>query len=184
MPYLLEAVSMVEEGISIEAIDRAATRYGMPMGPITLADTVGLDICLHVGEIMEKTLDVHTPEILKSMVDRGALGRKTGLGFYEYKNGKLVKTQGALEGPDGRELADRLIGRLLNESVACLREGVVEDADLLDAGVIFGTGFAPFRGGPMHYAKETGIETLLEKFRLLKEKYGPRFAPDAGWDDQ
>ncbi|MBD3620087.1 MAG: enoyl-CoA hydratase/isomerase family protein [Chromatiales bacterium] len=180
MPYLLEAVILYEEGVPREIIDRAARDFGMPMGPIELADTVGLDICQHVGEILAGELGYEVPKALSRMVERGHLGSKSGQGFYDYKQGRRVKTKppeftGSLE-----EIQDRLILRYLNEAVACLREGVVEDADLIDAGMIFGTGFAPFRGGPMHYRAQYAA-ALEKRLRELAETQGPRFAPDAGW---
>jgi 3-hydroxyacyl-CoA dehydrogenase/enoyl-CoA hydratase/3-hydroxybutyryl-CoA epimerase len=115
------------------------------------------------------------------MVDKGLLGRKSGKGFYEYKNGKPVRDTKKTYRGDTRLLQDRLILRLVNEAVACRREGIVEDADLVDAGVIFGTGFAPFRGGPLHYAENEGRDTMLETLKHLQERFGDRFAADKGW---
>ncbi|HID45994.1 MAG TPA: crotonase [Chromatiaceae bacterium] len=183
MPYLLEAVTLLEEGIAAVDIDQAATHFGMPMGPVELADTVGLDICLSVAEKLSETLHNPVPENLRHRVEAGHLGRKTGQGFYVWKKGKAQKEahRPATEKQD--HYADRMILRLVNESMACLREGIVTDADLLDAGIIFGTGFAPFRGGPMHYAKNTGIEEILSKLRKLEYTYGNRFTPDPGWED-
>jgi len=181
MPYLLEAVELLSEGYAPETIDRAATDFGMPMGPILLADTVGLDICLSVANILGQQLGVAVPDKLKQMVDAKKLGRKSGEGFYRYEKGKPVISKEA-PAPDA-VITDRLVGRLLNESVAVLREGVVEDADLLDAGMIFGTGFAPFRGGPMHYIKSKGKGHFLQKLEELEKQYGERFKPDAGWKE-
>ncbi|VAX20659.1 Enoyl-CoA hydratase / 3-hydroxyacyl-CoA dehydrogenase / 3-hydroxybutyryl-CoA epimerase [hydrothermal vent metagenome] len=182
MPYLMEAVLMESEGIPVEAIDRAALKFGMPMGPILLADTVGLDICLSVADILSKDMNIETPQNLKKLVDSGDLGRKTGKGFYQFVKGKPKPRRPAPKGYMAPvDISDRLIFRLLNESAACLREQVVEDADLLDAGIIFGTGFAPFRGGPSRYAKDTGMEELKNRFEEFQQKYGPRFAPDKGW---
>ncbi len=158
MPYLLQSVEMLEEGIPATVIDKAMTDFGMPMGPIALADTVGLDVCLSVATYLGQHLDTPIPARLVSLVERGKLGRKTGSGFYQYtKNGKPIKSKAATYDKPLTDIADRLVLRMLNESFACLREGVVTDADLLDAGMIFGTGFAPFRGGPMRYAKGKNI---------------------------
>lgn len=154
MPYLLEAVVMESEGIDAQAIDKAALEFGMPMGPIALADTVGLDICLAVAETLSKTMDVEVPARLRSLVEAGHLGKKSGQGFYRYPSKKKAKPEVVNIGKGDyqpQDIQDRFILRMLNESKACLHEGVVADADLLDAGIIFGTGFAPFRGGPMHY---------------------------------
>lgn len=151
MPYLSEAMRMVDEGISPTAIDKAAVTFGMPMGPIELVDTVGLDVCLSVAKNLSGYFGGTIPMCLQEMVAAGKLGRKTQLGFYKYEHGKAVKPALPKENVDLHALADRLIGKMLTESQACLNEGVVADADLLDVGMIFGTGFAPFRGGPMHY---------------------------------
>lgn len=182
MPYLLEAVKMVEENIALQHIDKAATDFGMPMGPITLADTVGLDICLSVANILSEQLGGDVPQLLVKHVEAKELGKKTGKGFYAWKKGKPVKTKTDDKTPPAN-LADRLILRMLNESVACLREGIVEDADLLDAGIIFGTGFAPFRGGPMQYIKDRGVKELHKQLKQFSSHHGERFLPDKGWDE-
>lgn len=181
MPYLIEAVIAESEGVRAELIDRAALEFGMPMGPIELADTVGLDICLSVAEILSKGMNISVPDRLRQLVEEKRLGRKTGRGFYVYKKGKPVKARmdkGLFVSPD---LADRLVYAMLNESVACLREQVVESNEHLDAGIIFGTGFAPFRGGPMHYIRERGTSTVKERLEQLARDHGDRFKPDAGW---
>ena len=181
MPYLLEAVTMESEGVPATVIDQAATRFGMPMGPILLADTVGLDICLSVAEILSKQLNVTVPERLRELVAAGRLGRKSGQGFYSYKGDKsdAVKPDKDYKGPE--DITDRLMFRYFNEAMACLREGVVADADLLDAGMIFGTGFAPFRGGPMHYVQTSGISRGKQRLQELEVAYGERFHPDSFW---
>lgn len=181
MPYLLEAVIMESEGVPKTVIDTVATDFGMPMGPIELADSIGLDIGLHVGEILGETYGFEIPAKLRTLVANGHLGRKSGRGFYEYNHAKPTRDkQKRFEG-DTEELQNRLILRLLNEAVACLREGVVENADLVDAGVIFGTGFAPFRGGPLHYLESQGRKTMHATLKRLEHRFGPRFAADKGW---
>lgn len=178
MPYLLEAVKLVDEGIPPEDVDQAATDFGMPMGPIRLADTVGLDICLSVARILSNHYPVEVPERLQKRVEAGQLGRKSGRGFYTYQE-KEMKPDGARS--IAPEVGERLVLRLLNEAVACKRETVVENADLLDAGIVFGTGFAPFRGGPMQHIRNVGTETLQTKLKALSKQQGDRFTPDAGW---
>ena len=177
MPYLMECVQLLEEGYSAESIDDAARHFGMMMGPVELADTVGMDVCLAVAKNLTSHFGGTVPQKLIDLVDAGKLGKKTGQGFYQYKQGKPVKK--TLESTDKRlEIANRLILRMVNEAAACLREGVVADADLLDAGMIFGTGFAPFRGGPMHYAEQFGRDQLNQLFAQLELKHGARFKAD------
>jgi 3-hydroxyacyl-CoA dehydrogenase/enoyl-CoA hydratase/3-hydroxybutyryl-CoA epimerase len=173
---------LVDEGYTPEHIDKCAKDFGMPMGPIELADRVGLDVCLSVAEILTKELGGTIPATLYERVNRGELGIKSGKGFYQYKKGKIMRKPGkdTVQTPD---MIDRLILRMLNEAVICLRQGVVEDSDLLDAGMIFGTGFAPFRGGPINYARTLGIDNVRARLSELAEKYGDRFAPDEGWDE-
>lgn len=183
MPYLLEAVDLLDEGVPAALIDRAAVGFGMPMGPLALADSVGLDICLAVSDSLGHHLTAaeDTPERLREMVTQGLMGRKGGQGFYRYKDGRPAKEpppRGYEAPPDLRE---RLIFRLLNECVACLREGVVEDADLLDAGVVFGTGFAPHTGGPTHYIDQGGWERMRDRLASLQRSHGGHFRPDRGW---
>lgn len=183
MPYLLEAVQLLEEGAPAPEIDRVAMEFGMPMGPIELADTVGVDICLAVAEKLAEELPVEVPGRLRSMVEKGELGRKSGKGFYTYAKGKPQKSTPAQGYALPRDLADRMILRMLNEAVACLREGVVSDRDLLDAGVIFGTGFAPFRGGPMHYVEAAGKGEVRERLDRMEQSQAGRFVVDKGWDE-
>jgi 3-hydroxyacyl-CoA dehydrogenase / enoyl-CoA hydratase / 3-hydroxybutyryl-CoA epimerase len=181
MPYLQEAMRAGEEGIPLAGIDQAAVRFGMPMGPIELADVVGLDVAKDVGEIIAEELHRPIPRLtrLEQLVTAKKLGRKSGEGFYRWQDGKPVKPDAASSAPP--ELEDRLILSLVNECAAVLREGVVADADLLDAAVIFGTGFAPFRGGPIAYARSRGIDAVVARLNQLAERYGSRFAPDPGW---
>ena len=153
MPYLLEAANMVDEGIQKEAIDKAAVDFGMPMGPLELADTVGLDICLHVAEVLSKPMQMKIPASLEKLVKAGNIGKKSGQGYYIYKKGKPQKEKVRQSSLD--ILQKRLISKITDEAQRCLEDGIVDSADLLDAGVIFGTGFAPFRGGPLNYLKNT-----------------------------
>ena len=146
-PYMQNAFRLIDEGMKPETLDAAMEDFGMPMGPAELADTVGLDICLAAGKSLAKGA-VSIPKILAGKVELGQLGKKTGQGIYRWDNGRAVKGQ-----PDsyGQDLVDKLIEPYLMEAQRVLQEGIVTDADLVDAGLIFGTGFAPFRGGPLHY---------------------------------
>jgi 3-hydroxyacyl-CoA dehydrogenase/enoyl-CoA hydratase/3-hydroxybutyryl-CoA epimerase len=182
MPYLLEAVKLESEGVPAAVIDRAATAFGMPMGPMELADTTGLDICLHVAQILSGHFHTAIPERLQQLVTAGRLGKKSGRGFYRYDKGKAVKRGSKGGNWNLQEITDRLVLRLLNEAVACLRERVVESSDLLDAGMIFATGFAPFRGGPMHYVDAIGAAVMRGQLQQLEQLRGKRFTPDAGWE--
>ncbi|HEU5399562.1 MAG TPA: 3-hydroxyacyl-CoA dehydrogenase NAD-binding domain-containing protein [Gammaproteobacteria bacterium] len=180
MPYMMEAMLAADDGIALEAIDQAALDYGMPMGPAELADTVGLDVSLSVAKVFAKEFNKKIPDSLVKLVEAKKLGRKTGEGFYRYKDGKPLKDRSKARGAS-QDLQDRLILPMLNEAVAVLREGVVADTDLLDAGVIFGTGFAPFRGGPINYIRAAGADRLQARLQDMAKMYGDRFKPDAGW---
>jgi 3-hydroxyacyl-CoA dehydrogenase/enoyl-CoA hydratase/3-hydroxybutyryl-CoA epimerase len=181
MPYMMEALMIGQEGVPLPLIDKAAEAFGMPMGPVELADTVGLDVALHVAKILGKAYGVQVPNELETMVEKKQLGRKTGRGFYEWKAGKPVKPDA--EGQPPPDLTDRMILPMLNEAVGVYHDRVVSDLDLLDAGVIFGTGFAPFQGGPINYARSRGVEHLLATMETLEARYGERFKPHDGWSD-
>jgi 3-hydroxyacyl-CoA dehydrogenase/enoyl-CoA hydratase/3-hydroxybutyryl-CoA epimerase len=180
MPYLSEAVRAVVEGTPLALIDRAATDFGMPMGPIELADVVGLDVIMSVGKVFFATSHMTPPEVLQRLYDQKKFGQKTGEGFYVWRDGRPEKPDPgtAIVPPD---LPDRLMLALVNEAIAVLREQVVDDADLVDAGVIFGAGFAPFRGGPIQYARSRGITEIVARLEEFTEVYGKRFTPDSGW---
>ncbi|MEO8017242.1 MAG: 3-hydroxyacyl-CoA dehydrogenase NAD-binding domain-containing protein [Pseudomonadota bacterium] len=182
VPYLYEAMFALQDGIPIEIIDEAALRYGMPMGPVELADVVGLDVCKHVGDIVSAALNKQKPDTTRidALIAAKKLGRKTGEGFYVWRDGKAVKHSGPIADPPA-DLQDRLILALANECAAALREGIVADADLVDAGVIFGSGFAPFRGGPLTYARKRGVDAVVTRLEELTKAYGTRFTPDIGW---
>jgi 3-hydroxyacyl-CoA dehydrogenase/enoyl-CoA hydratase/3-hydroxybutyryl-CoA epimerase len=213
-PYLQEAIMMLDEGIDKNVIDGVATRFGMPMGPVELADQVGLDVCLSVAELLRQSLDQPIPPIpdwVQKLVEEGKLGKKTGQGFYMWKEGKAQRDrdkftafQDSAYGDDREsseqdtseqeshsggsvmsvdDITDRLILPMLNACVECYHEGVIEDLDQLDGVIIFATGFAPFRGGPMHYARHRGVAAVTERLEALAETYGDRFRPNAGWGD-
>jgi 3-hydroxyacyl-CoA dehydrogenase/enoyl-CoA hydratase/3-hydroxybutyryl-CoA epimerase len=182
MPYLHEAMFAAQEGVPLAVIDKAAVDFGMPMGPIELADVVGLDVATHVGEIIAAELGRPAPDLtrLKDLVAAKKLGRKSGEGFYVWKDGKPLKPPGGGAGAPA-DLVDRLILILVNECVACLRERIVDEADLIDAAVIFGTGFAPFRGGPLSYARTRGVNDVVARLGDLAARHGSRFTADPGW---
>jgi 3-hydroxyacyl-CoA dehydrogenase/enoyl-CoA hydratase/3-hydroxybutyryl-CoA epimerase len=182
-PYMLEAMVMLNDGVKKETIDKAAEDFGMPMGPIELADEVGLDICLHVAEMLRGSLPdlPPPPQWLTDKVAKGELGKKTGKGFYDWKDGHAVKSGQA--GTPPADMADRLILPMLNVCMECLRTGVVPGDEIEDGAMIFATGFAPFRGGPMHYARSRGVADVHATLERLAAKYGPRFKPDPGWDN-
>ncbi|HZH44360.1 MAG TPA: 3-hydroxyacyl-CoA dehydrogenase NAD-binding domain-containing protein [Lysobacter sp.] len=181
-PYMLEAATALADGIPGPAIDKAALAFGMPMGPIELLDTVGLDVAAGVGAELAPFLGLQIPAALSAPPEPGKRGKKDGQGLYRWENGKPVKPALPQDYRAPDDLQDRLILPMLNECVACLHDGVVADDELLDAGVIFGTGFAPFRGGPIQYIRETGVEAVRARLEALQAKYGARFAPRPGWD--
>jgi 3-hydroxyacyl-CoA dehydrogenase/enoyl-CoA hydratase/3-hydroxybutyryl-CoA epimerase len=186
-PYMLEAMVMLDEKIDKTTIDAAAEEFGMPMGPIELADQVGLDICLAVGDMLRSKfgdLLPPTPAWLRDKVAKGELGRKSGKGFYVWKDGKADKASGSPSTiRPTPEMIDRLVLPMSNVCVACLREGIVDNPDTVDGAMIFGTGYAPFRGGPLNYARARGPENVASALRALAAKFGGRFTPDAGWDN-
>jgi 3-hydroxyacyl-CoA dehydrogenase/enoyl-CoA hydratase/3-hydroxybutyryl-CoA epimerase len=185
-PYMLEAMVMLDEKIDKLVIDAAAEKFGMPIGPVELADQVGLDICLAVGDMLRSKFGdalPPTPAWLREKVAHGELGRKTGKGFYIWKDGKADKSSGSPSTVQPTpEMIDRLVLPMSNVCVACLRETIVEDADAVDGAMIFGTGYAPFRGGPLNYARTRGADNVVSALRALAAKFGGRFAPDAGWE--
>nr|WP_281429905.1 3-hydroxyacyl-CoA dehydrogenase family protein [Sulfitobacter faviae] len=184
MPYLMEAMMLMDEGVDKEVIDTAAIRFGMPMGPVALADQVGLDICLHVAESLKDGLDKPMADIsngLRKKVKRGDTGKKAGQGFYDWSQGAPHPNADLDNAPD--DLTDRLILPMLNACVECLRKNVVKDANAIDGAMIFATGFAPFRGGPMRYARARGAKEIRERLEELAGKHGERLTPDVGWQD-
>jgi 3-hydroxyacyl-CoA dehydrogenase / enoyl-CoA hydratase / 3-hydroxybutyryl-CoA epimerase len=179
MPYLNEAMRAADEGMPLAAVDRVATDFGMPMGPIELADVVGLDVCLHVGAILIQAYGGPQASNIKTLVEQKKLGKKSGEGFYVWQNGKVIKPPAS--GSATADLEDRLILSMVNVAMAVLREQIVEDAEVLDAAVIFGTGFAPFRGGPLNYARSLGANKVVARLEQLAARYGTHFKPDPGW---
>lgn len=183
MPYLLEALRMYAEGVPGVVIDKVAERFGMPIGPIELADTIGLDVCASVGRELAPFLGLAVPTQLEAKLESGKRGKKDGQGLYTWSDGRPQKPAVAKDYTAPPDLQERMILPMLNEAVACLGEGVVGDADLLDAGVIFGTGFAPFRGGPISHVCSEGAEKTRQGLERLAALYGERFNPKGGWDN-
>lgn len=161
-PYMMAAMARLEQGEHKEKIDEAAKTFGMPMGPIELADTVGLDVCFHVGKILK--LDP-TGSRLERLVESGRLGKKSGEGFYVWKDGKPERSGAEYEKADLERLGRELAEPLIVEAQRALDDKVVENADLVDAGVMFGTGFAFFRGGPLYFKSQ---EALKKRPRLVE----------------
>lgn len=178
-PYMAEAMHLAESGVALIDIDRTAEDFGMPMGPVELVDSVGIDVALHVSRVLGAEYGRPVPSRLAQMVESGQLGRKSGQGFYKWADGKAIKPVSSGKVPG--DAMDRLMLPMINEAVACLHERIVADADLLDAGVIFGTGFAPFRGGPLQYARDRGPAEIERTLLELCNKYGERFRPHVGW---
>ncbi len=159
-PYLMEAMRCLKDDIDVYSIDEAAMRFGMPMGPVELADIVGLDVCLKVAETLSSDNVESERTLLQGMIGEGKLGKKSGQGFYTWKAGKAVKEKRSKFDIDLDVLANRLIQPFLDECAAVNEDKIVEDADLIDAGIIFGTGFAPFNGGPMNFIEQQGLRKL------------------------
>jgi 3-hydroxyacyl-CoA dehydrogenase/enoyl-CoA hydratase/3-hydroxybutyryl-CoA epimerase len=181
MAYLGEAMKLYQEGVPAELIDDLAEKIGMPMGPIELSDTVGLDICQAVAEEMIAAFGGESSDVLTKHIEKGDLGRKSGQGFYKWSKGKAVKAKVSGGSYNTEEISDRMLYMMLNESVQCLAEDVVLSADSLDMGMIFGTGFPPFQGGPMQYIRSQTVDKSSARLAELEEKVGSRFAAKPGW---
>ena len=157
--YMAKAMSMhLDRGIPIEILDRAATSFGMPMGPVELADTVGLDVCMKVVTMLGGESTKKEAALLQEKVHAGELGRKSGKGFYVWEKGKPKRADSDTGHYALEEITESLMQPYFDACEAALADGIVEDADVLDAGMIFGTGFAPFRGGPLYYLKQRGAQ--------------------------
>lgn len=184
MPYLIEAVHLANGGNDIEHTDKLLRKFGMPMGPFRLIDEVGGDVCQHVADDLLNRLNTKFPNsnLLRRMIEEGNLGKKSGQGFYKYRKGK---SNGACDVPrnatfrlqcENEEIVDRLILIMLNEAVRCLEEEVVASPKDVDFGMIMGTGWAPFRGGPIRYLDSVGSKKIAERLQELAKK-DAYFAP-------
>jgi 3-hydroxyacyl-CoA dehydrogenase/enoyl-CoA hydratase/3-hydroxybutyryl-CoA epimerase len=192
LPYLIESAWMFEEGADARRIDALLERFGMPMGPMALADEVGLDIGYKVAKVLEGAYGprMQVPEALGAVAGTSdCLGKKTGSGFYVYRNGRkkpnrrverLARQARRVDGVSARQLSDeeivdRAILIMVNEAARCLEEHVVEGPEDLDMAMVMGTGFAPFRGGLLRYADERGIGQIKERLDELATEFGDRF---------
>jgi 3-hydroxyacyl-CoA dehydrogenase/enoyl-CoA hydratase/3-hydroxybutyryl-CoA epimerase len=191
MPYLIEAGHLFETGGRVENIDEAMLEFGMPMGPLRLIDEVGVDVAGHVADTIAACFSarLRVPEVLSKMLKDGMLGRKSGQGFYHYGGRGKEPTVSAqidefhrdtISASLGREeLRSRMVLLMVNEAARCLEEGIVGEAADVDFAMIMGTGFAPFRGGPLRFADSSGIANVVSQMQELAAKGEGRFAPCA-----
>jgi 3-hydroxyacyl-CoA dehydrogenase/enoyl-CoA hydratase/3-hydroxybutyryl-CoA epimerase len=187
VPYMVEAISLLMEAHTIENIDKAMTRFGMPMGPIELFDEVGLDVANKVAKILAGFMGDRMAEspILDNMVEAGRLGKKNGKGFYKYAGKKRLDDPAVEEFIDvahqtildEEQMQKRMVYPMINEAARCLEEGIVERPRDVDIGMIFGTGFAPFKGGLLKYADSEGLKSVIEMLKKFETEYGERFKP-------
>ena len=190
MPYLREALYLLEEGYALRDIDRAMRRFGMPMGPFEVLDEVGLDVAQKVAGVLTAAFPdrMSAAPALDKMVAAGRLGKKSGSGFYRERGGRREPDPGVAEliGLDRQPragqadaLAERMVLAMINEGARCLEDGVVDTADTIDVAMIFGAGFPPFRGGPMRHADSVGLRQVESRIGALRAEKGERFAPSA-----
>ncbi|KAL7578408.1 hypothetical protein ACA910_012805 [Epithemia clementina (nom. ined.)] len=191
-PYLVETAALLRDGASLEGLDKAIKNFGMPVGPISLADDVGIDIISHVATFLSKAdlgvrMEGGDVGMMKEMMEKGWLGKKSGEGFYTYKGKKktinpavethlkkFVKTDLRLS---EEEIQNRLVSRFVNEAAKCLEDEIIANPVVGDIGLVFGTGFAPFRGGPFRYLDQVGVSGYLDMMNGFADKYGPQFEP-------
>ena len=194
-PYLVEVSALLKDGVQLEALDKAVTKFGMPVGPITLADEVGLDVASHVATFLSKAdLGVRMGggdvSLMATMVEKGWLGKKSSQGFYTYGKGKQSKktinpeVQSYVKNFATRdlklsekEIQDRIVSRFVNEAAKCLEDEIIASPVTGDIGLVFGTGFAPFRGGPFRYLDQVGVRSYVDLMNGFADKYGPQFEP-------
>ncbi len=190
LPYMVEAVRVFREGCPVEKVDRLMLDFGMPMGPLRLSDEVGLDVAQHVAKDLENRLPKPVPmnDTLELMIAKGWLGKKSGRGFYEFAKGArekpsgdvgFLQQEGAARSQDSATILDRMVLIMVNEAARCLEEGVVDSPEDVDFGMIFGTGFAPFRGGPLRHADSMGVAEAVKRLRALQKNVAPHFEPCA-----
>jgi 3-hydroxyacyl-CoA dehydrogenase/enoyl-CoA hydratase/3-hydroxybutyryl-CoA epimerase len=188
LPYMIEAAVLYWQGLSAGEIDEAMVDFGMPMGPLRLTDEVGVDVAFDVAGTLAAAFPsrVQVPEVLPALQSAGMLGRKTGKGFYKYRKGSEASTneeavklrppsQAGL--PDREEVRKRLVLLMVNEAARCLEEGIVGSAGDVDLAMVLGTGFAPFRGGPLRYADTTSVSKVVDDLSRLAASAGPHYEP-------
>lgn len=191
-PFLVEVSALVRDGVELEALDKAMKKFGMPVGPITLADEVGIDVTHKVASFLSQAdLGVRMSggdvSLMANMIEKGWLGKKSGQGFYTY-NGKKKTINNEVKsyvkefaqqdlGLKEKDIQDRIISRFVNEAAKCLEDEIISDPVVGDIGLVFGTGFAPFRGGPFRYIDTQGAENYVGMMNNLADKYGPQFEP-------
>lgn len=189
LPYMIEALTMLEEGVDFERIDQLLLDFGMPMGPFTLMDEVGIDVSFKVAQTLEDAYGTRmkVPDIAQTLSKEKLLGKKGGAGFYLYKNGKvtgvnpdikrLLPSAAGNNHINDETIVARTVNMMINEASKCLEEKIIENPSYLDMAMIMGTGFPPFRGGVLRYADEMGISNVCNKLKQLSLEYGKRFAP-------
>jgi 3-hydroxyacyl-CoA dehydrogenase/enoyl-CoA hydratase/3-hydroxybutyryl-CoA epimerase len=188
-PYVNEAGLLLDEGVSVEAIDKALVEFGFPVGPITLIDEVGLDIAGKSSSVMIDAFGYRMiPAVsIARVIEAGRTGRKGGKGFYRYEQGKkrgvdetvypLFSSTGQRMLIGARDIVERCVFAMLNEAARCLEDGIVSSARDGDVGAVFGIGFPPFRGGPFRYLDTLGIPTVIRALEVLDGRFSPRFGP-------
>jgi len=191
-PFLIEVSALVKDGIDLETLDKAMKDFGMPVGPITLADEVGIDVASHVASFLSNAdlgvrMSGGDTALMGNMIEKGWLGRKSGQGFYTYGKGKksinsdvqkYVKDFATQKLDLGeKEIQDRMVSRFVNEAAKCLEDEIIADPVAGDIGLVFGTGFAPFRGGPFRYLDTVGTDNYVNLMNGLADTYGPQFEP-------
>mmetsp|Transcript_20161 Transcript_20161/g.35838 ORF Transcript_20161/g.35838 Transcript_20161/m.35838 type:complete len:744 (-) Transcript_20161:43-2274(-) len=191
-PMLASCISLVQSGVPISDIDKAMTSYGFPVGPVNLADEVGIDVAYHVQETLNKDLGIRMsgsdPNMLKEFMDAGLFGRKSGKGFFLYdkkQKGKPVNPEaqtiiqkyvkGEPKKFDTKTIQQRIAFPFINEAAYCLQDGIIDNAVDGDIGAVFGIGYPPFRGGPFRQLDQMGIQNFVETMDEYKEKYGPQY---------
>ena len=188
----MQVSALVRDGVQLEDLDKAMKNFGMPVGPVTLADEVGVDVTSHVATFLSNA-DLGTRmtggdvSLMSKMIEKGWLGKKAGQGFYTY-DGKKKTINSEVKayvkefvkedlGLKEKEVQDRIVCRFVNEAAKCLEDEIIENPVVGDIGLVFGTGFAPFRGGPFRYLDQIGVANYVAMMNGFAEKYGPQFEP-------